>query len=80
MWQIQFLISDILDKGHNLHKSIELYLSGDTEFKVAENNEGHWESVQHVLTEVTGVKVMEEECIHPEMFYRGKFDCIALYR
>lgn len=70
----------ILDKGSNLHGCIEMKLQGETDITVHPKSQGHWESMQHVLGHVHDVKVMEQQCVHPEMFYKGKFDCIANYK
>lgn len=78
--QFQKYQNDLLHKGLNLHKCIELYLKGERDFAVAEGNRGHWESVQSVLGDVKDVKLLEMDCVHPEMFYRGKVDCVAVLR
>ena len=76
-----FVLKGLLDNGVNLHECIYSKLSGnpdDTELR--KGNEGHWESISKVLPDVSDVIFMEKECVHPELFYRGKFDCIAKYR
>ncbi|XP_053393925.1 mitochondrial genome maintenance exonuclease 1-like [Mercenaria mercenaria] len=70
----------IIDNGLNLHKCIELTLKGEEGLNIKESNKGHWESVQTALGDVQKVKSLEYDCVHPEMFYRGKFDCIAEFR
>ncbi|KAL4238717.1 mitochondrial DNA repair [Mactra antiquata] len=70
-----------LGKGLNLHKCIELTLKGQTEdVNINPNNEGHWRSVKDILDDVKDTKVIEEPCVHPEMFYNGKVDCVADFR
>ncbi|KAK3597131.1 hypothetical protein CHS0354_038050 [Potamilus streckersoni] len=70
---------DTLLKGINTHDCIRNQLLGQNIDLMAEN-EGHWKSVQHVLTEIGQVVDQEQDVIHPELFYKGKFDCIAAYR
>ncbi|XP_060561176.1 mitochondrial genome maintenance exonuclease 1-like [Ruditapes philippinarum] len=70
----------IINDGLNLHKCIEMTLKGEEDVKVKGSHEGHWESVKTVLGDVKNVKSLESDCVHPEVFYRGKFDCIAEFR
>ena len=76
-----FCLTGILDNGLNLHECIYNQLSGQPDATpLTEGNQGHWESIAKVLPDVSEVMFMEKECIHPELFYKGKFDCIAKYR
>jgi genome maintenance exonuclease 1 len=77
---ITAIFTETLNKGLNLHKCIELFLKGERDFSVAEGSRGHWQSIQSTLGEVKDVKMLELDCVHPEMFYRGKVDCVATFR
>ncbi|KAL3873321.1 hypothetical protein ACJMK2_036453 [Sinanodonta woodiana] len=70
---------DTLIKGINTHDCIRNRLLGQN-IDLMPENEGHWKSVQHVLADIGQVVDQEQEVIHHELFYKGKFDCIAAYR
>lgn len=55
-------------------------MKGEEVVDVKDAHEGHWESVKTVLGDVKNVKSLEFDCVHPEVFYRGKYDCIAEFR
>ncbi|XP_052770150.1 mitochondrial genome maintenance exonuclease 1-like [Mya arenaria] len=78
--QFEAYKQEIFDTGSSLHKAIELRLQGETEITVSNKSGGHWESVQRALGEVSDVKVIETACVHQDVFYQGKFDCVAKLR
>jgi len=67
--------------GSNLHTSIELFLTDRRdEIKIRSGNEGHWQSIEPLLSDVTGVQYVEHPVRHCELKYAGIVDCIAEYR
>ncbi|KAH3859238.1 hypothetical protein DPMN_101954 [Dreissena polymorpha] len=75
--QFQEFKKGMLNTGESLHKCIEMRLKGVEDITPSENCEGHWQSVQHMLGDIKDVKMLETDCVHQEIFYKGKFDCIA---
>jgi len=69
-----------LENGLSFHKCVEESLKGQTDFTVDSKSSGFWDSVQSALGEVKDVKLLEVDTVHSEMFYAGKFDCIAQIR
>jgi genome maintenance exonuclease 1 len=78
---IYSFFSDVFANGTNLHSCIERYLTGQKDrIEIRPGNEGHWESIEHVLQDVTGVQFVEHAVRHPDLKYSGIVDCIAEYR
>ena len=73
-------VSELLTRGSSLHTYIEQYLAGERDFDIAPHIEGPWESIQHVLPEISDVKRTEKLVAHPDLFYKGQIDCLAAYR
>ena len=67
--------------GSNLHTNVELLLTGRlNEINIRSGNEGHWQSIEPLLSDVTGVQYVEHPVRHCELKYAGIVDCIAEYR
>ena len=71
-----------IKRGVNLHANIMEFLTGKPvrEIQIMPDNQGHWDSLQNALAglgEVTGLELM---VTHPNLMYRGIFDCIATYK
>ncbi|XP_005089645.1 mitochondrial genome maintenance exonuclease 1 [Aplysia californica] len=71
-----------IKKGVNLHANVMEFLSGKphSELQIMPDNEGHWASLQTALGALGDIKYIEAEILHPNLLYRGVFDCLAQYR
>ena len=72
-----------LNQGIEVHAAIGSYLSGEaklSEIKVSKEVLPLWNSVQHVLRDITDVHMIEGEITHPQLGYRGYIDCVAKYK
>jgi len=68
--------------GANLHTAIHHYMSGkpEEELVLLPANDGHWQSIESVLTDITDVVCLEKPVRHRYLRYCGVLDCIAEYR
>ncbi|XP_033734606.1 mitochondrial genome maintenance exonuclease 1-like [Pecten maximus] len=71
-----------LGLGKNLHSCIQKYLEGmsQDDLPMESDNQGHWNSLAHVLPDISDVRAVEVDVSHQTLLYHGKFDCIAKYR
>ena len=58
------------------------FLSGKPEkdIQIMPKNEGHWLSIKSALAHIGDVKALEMAVLHPNLQYRGIFDCVAQYK
>uniref|UniRef100_A0A8D0EG30 Mitochondrial genome maintenance exonuclease 1 n=1 Tax=Salvator merianae TaxID=96440 RepID=A0A8D0EG30_SALMN len=74
----------LFEQGKLFHSALEnLLLNEETSLKGQEEDSsvsGALASVQHVLQDVTGVRVLESAVQHENLHYRGIVDCVAKYR
>ncbi|XP_012254436.2 mitochondrial genome maintenance exonuclease 1-like [Athalia rosae] len=70
---------ELLLYGKQFHSSIQNHLTQQP-FEVPTMVEKSWQSVQHVLKDISGVQAIESHVIHPKLHYRGVVDCVATYR
>ncbi|KAG8444029.1 hypothetical protein GDO86_009283 [Hymenochirus boettgeri] len=73
----------LFSQGKLFHAQLEdLLLSlGDSSRKQeSEEYKGYLASVQHILTDIAGVKSLESAVYHSELQYLGLVDCVAEYR
>ncbi|XP_075059905.1 mitochondrial genome maintenance exonuclease 1 [Mixophyes fleayi] len=74
----------IFSQGKRFHARLEdLLLSGDDFTPKQEKTEelsGYLASVEHVLSDVAGIKTLESAVVHSELNYLGFVDCVAQYR
>ena len=74
-------LPDLFANGANLHLCIEQFLTGRRDqIEIRSGNEGHWESIEPVLREVSGIRCVEEPVRHGGLKYCGVIDCVAEYR
>lgn len=73
---------EIFSNGSNFHSCIERFLGGtpEEELDLSGANEGYWASIQAVFTDIGEVMSTEKMVQHPQLHYRGKYDCVAKYR
>jgi len=43
-------------------------------------NSGYFESIQHVLQDITDIRALESVAVHAKLGYTGTFDCVAKYK
>ncbi|RUS88173.1 hypothetical protein EGW08_004070, partial [Elysia chlorotica] len=74
--------NETMRQGTNLHANIMEYLSGkeEKELQIMPENEGHWASVHSALQSVSDIRALEMDVLHPDLLYRGVFDCAARYK
>ncbi|XP_070578234.1 mitochondrial genome maintenance exonuclease 1-like [Ptychodera flava] len=72
----------MLKEGRELHKCIQMYLSGTPldDIDVDEENQGHWKSLSQILPQITDVVAIEKYIRHPILQYAGYLDCLAMYK
>ena len=63
-------------QGKQFHKALESILSGGEEHPQC----GYIESIQQILTEISGVQALESAVQHEALKYVGLLDCVAEYR
>ncbi|XP_041351861.1 uncharacterized protein LOC121370598 [Gigantopelta aegis] len=71
---------EMLYNGINLHANIQQFLSGYRDIQIQPNVEGYWHSLEGVLSKVGEVSACEDSVSHEGLMYKGKFDCVAIYR
>jgi len=76
------IVAALFANGSNLHAAIHQYLSGcaEEQLSLVPANDGHWQSIQPVLNDITDVVCMETFIRHPHLQYCGVLDCVAEYR
>nr|XP_033791939.1 mitochondrial genome maintenance exonuclease 1 [Geotrypetes seraphini]XP_033791940.1 mitochondrial genome maintenance exonuclease 1 [Geotrypetes seraphini]XP_033791941.1 mitochondrial genome maintenance exonuclease 1 [Geotrypetes seraphini] len=75
--------ADIFSKGKLFHASLEAFFMSPEEPVMEEESaevSGYVASVQHVLENISRVKVLESAVQHEVLQYRGMVDCVAAYR
>ncbi|KAI0216555.1 Mitochondrial genome maintenance exonuclease 1 [Lamellibrachia satsuma] len=73
---------ELFSNGSNFHSCIEKYLGGmpEEELDLSGANEGYWSSIQTVFPDVGEVVNTEQMVQHPQLHYKGIYDCVAKYR
>lgn len=56
------------------------YLSTEGQPSLQESNLGHWESIQHILSNIDNIFALESVVIHPKLQYGGTLDGIISYQ
>lgn len=76
------LFSELFSNGSNFHSCIEKYLGGmpEEELDLSGANEGYWSSIQTVFPDIGEVVNTEQMVQHPQLHYKGIYDCVAKYR
>ena len=76
------LPSEIFSNGSNFHSCVEKFLGGtpEEELDLSGANEGYWTSIQAVFTDIGEVVSTEKMVQHPQLHYRGIYDCVAKYK
>ncbi|ESO86143.1 hypothetical protein LOTGIDRAFT_129578, partial [Lottia gigantea] len=66
----------------DFHNTICRYMRGEKNIEIAEDIQGLWNSIKHVLEsfEEDDIKCLEGSVEHPLLHYVGGYDCIAVYR
>ncbi|XP_004698212.1 mitochondrial genome maintenance exonuclease 1 [Echinops telfairi] len=74
--------SNIFLQGKQFHEALESILSSQGTSKEKGGNlaSGYIESIQHVLKDVSGVRVLESAVQHEALQYMGLLDCVAEYQ
>ncbi|GAU98380.1 hypothetical protein RvY_09535 [Ramazzottius varieornatus] len=75
----QLLQQSIFSDGKGFHTAVETVLRGTkvNEVAVPKRNEGHWESLKNVFSDLSDVVCIEERVQHPFLCYKGVTDCVA---
>lgn len=73
---------EVIWQGTNFHACLQQYLSGVPllDVQIPERNQGHWNSISTVLSDVSDVQAIETSVFHPFLYYKGTFDCVAKYK
>ncbi|KAL5009110.1 hypothetical protein ScPMuIL_014691 [Solemya velum] len=68
--------------GIQHHANIQQFLSGKSvsELHMLPDTKKLWDSMDDVLPLVKDVVATETSVTHPSLFYKGTFDCVAVYR
>ncbi|KAL9968525.1 hypothetical protein ACROYT_G020632 [Oculina patagonica] len=68
-------------RGTQFHHSVQLYFkSKEVPFiEKGARDSGYWQSVSHVLKDITNVVAVESAVVHPLLGYAGTLDLIAEY-
>ena len=53
---------------------------GEQNIEIQPSVKGYWQSLEGVLSNVEDVLACEESVTHEDLIYKGKFDCVAVYR
>nr|BAE39926.1 unnamed protein product [Mus musculus] len=74
--------SNVFLQGKQFHKALESILSPQENLTGGEEHPqcGYIESIQHILTEMSGVQALESAVQHEALKYVGLLDCVAEYR
>ncbi|XP_030052113.1 mitochondrial genome maintenance exonuclease 1 [Microcaecilia unicolor] len=75
--------ADIFAQGKLFHASLEAFFMSPEESVMEKESvevSGYLASVQHVLENISRVKVLESAVQHEVLRYRGMVDCVAAYR
>ncbi|XP_056423578.1 mitochondrial genome maintenance exonuclease 1 [Hyla sarda] len=74
----------MFSQGKLFHAQLEdLLLSGEQYTPKQEDTKelvGYMNSIEHVLSDVVGVKTLESAVVHSDLQYLGFLDCVAKYR
>lgn len=73
---------DTFRQGTNFHANVQEFLSGKSldDIQIDPANEGHWRSLQKVFPLIKNIAAIETQILHPTLFYKGVFDCVAVYK
>lgn len=74
--------TNISRRGTLFHHDIQLFFKSNEapSFEEGTPNAGYWQSISHVLSDITNVVAIESAVVHPVLGYAGTLDLIAEYK